>query len=62
MMERKFETLIDEAIHQTDTAGNANPEDAPIRAQCAIAYALIAIAQELHEMNSRENHKFANDK
>ena len=41
-----FETLIKEAFNFTDQADSGD---------IAIAYALIAIAQELHRMNERQD-------
>ena len=54
MMQRKFETLIDEAIYHTDQAGAVKIEFSQSESQIAISYSLIAIAQELHRMNERQ--------
>lgn len=54
---RTFETLINEALHHTDQANNVAFDDSRNETQTAIAYALIAIAQELHRMNERQADK-----
>ena len=52
---RTFEQLIDDADSLANRSLAADIDNAPATAQAAIAYALIAIAQELHRMNdSRE--------
>ena len=60
-MTKTFDQLIELAKTNLDQAEECDSFDTSnTYTQLAIPYALIAIAQELHEMNNRENHIFAN--